>query len=352
MKLSIGILAHNESNSIPILLRSLYQQSLFTQLNNDHNIEVIIVTNGCTDGTRTVAQNTLKELSEAEVNSSFVTWKVCEVAEAGKSNAWNLFVHQFSAADTDFFYLMDADIQLYSKDTLVNMVDVLMQNPEYWISLDQPIKDVELKQNKNLLEKLSVAVSKSSNEGQLYICGQLYCGRASILKNIWMPAGLPVEDGFLTQMIISENFTIKNPTFTKRIVRVTGASHIFSAYTNPWELINHEVRVVVGIVTNHALSYYLREKCNQNLTAGKLIADLNQENHFWLNDFMKNFLATKSWWIIPISLVFRRYRSLKSHSLYKALLRIPIATLAFLVDLSVFIRANNKLHQKTVTKVW
>ena len=359
MKLSIGILAHNESDSIAILLHSLYQQSLFTCLNSDHRIEVIIVTNGCTDDTTVVAQNTLKELTERANNTvlsgnkvPWLTWKVCEVEEAGKSNAWNLFVHQFAADDTDFFYLMDADIQLHSPDTLVKMLNILVQNPEYWISLDHPIKDVELKQNKNLLEKLSVAVSKSSNEGQLYICGQLYCARASALQNIWMPAGLPVEDGFLTQMIISENFTIKNPTFTKRIVRVAGASHIFSAYTNPWQLVNHEVRVVVGIVINQALSYYLRENCNQDLTAGKLIAYLNQKNHFWLNDFMKNTMAKKNWWIIPISLVFRRYRSLKSHSLYKALMRIPIATLAFIVDLSVFIQANNKLHHETVTKVW
>lgn len=359
MKLSIGILAHNESDSIAILLHSLYQQSLFTCLNSNHNIEVIIVPNGCTDDTTLVAQNTVKELTKradqlvtSGNNASLLTWKVCEVEEAGKSNAWNLFVHQFAADDTNFFYLMDADIQLYSKDTLAKMLDVLIQNPEYWIALDQPIKDVELKPNKNLLEKLSVAVSKSSNKGQLYICGQLYCGRATALKNIWMPPGLPVEDGFLTQMIINENFTINNPTFTKRIVRVSGASHIFSAYTNPGKLVNHEVRVVVGIVINQTLTYYLRENCSQDLTAGRLIAYLNQKNHFWLNDFMQNAMAKKNWWIIPISLVFRRYRSLKSHSLYKALIRIPIATLAFIVDLSVFIRANNKLHHETVTKVW
>ena len=342
MKITIGILAYNEAVTIPRILHSLFQQSLF-QDNNSEIIEVIIVPNGCTDNTVQVAKNVL--------HSTQFPWQVCEVEEAGKSNAWNLFIHQFSASDTDFFFLMDADITLYAHDTLEKMVDVLVQNPEYWVSLDRLIKDVELKENQNLLEKLSIAVSKSSS-AQLYICGQLYCARASVLRNIWMPAGLPVEDGFLTQMVIRENFTIKNPTFEKRIVRVNEASHVFEAYTNAIELINHEVRVVVGIVINIFLTYYFNSRCNEQLTAGTLIAQMNQENHFWLDDFVKNTVVKNSWWVIPTSLVFRRYRSLQNYSLWKAFLRIPIATLAFIVDLSVFIQANSKLHRKTVTNYW
>ena len=350
MKISIGILAYNEAESIADILHSLYEQSLLQDIDRDKMVEVIVVPNGCKDDTATVAKNTLQHLS-TQLDSALFQWQVCEVSEAGKSNAWNLFIHQFSAPDTDFFLLMDADIQLYDRDTLAKMLDVLVQNPEYWIALDKVIKDVELKEDKNFLEKLSVAVSKSSNEGQLYICGQLYCGRASILRDIWMPAGLPVEDGFLTQMIISENFTIKNPSF-KRIVRVTEAAHVFEAYTNPFELINHEVRVVVGIVINIFLTHYFREICDKSQPAGPLIAKMNQENHLWLNNFMKNTLADKSWWVIPISLVFRRYRSLKNHSPFKAVLRIPIATLALIVDMSVFIRANKNLHRKVITNYW
>lgn len=351
MKLSIGILAYNESNSIANLLKSLSHQSLFTRNSQKHDIEIVIVPNGCTDDTTKVAYDAFKQL-ELQLETSFWQWKICEVEEAGKSNAWNLFIHQFSAINTDFFCLMDADIQLHHEHTLTNMVDVLVNNPQYWISLDLPIKDVELKPDKTWLEKLSVAVSQSSNQGQLYICGQLYCGRAEPLRNIWMPAGLPVEDGFLTQMIVSENFTLKNHTFTKRIVRVSEASHIFEAYTNPLELIDHEVRVVVGMVINIFLVYYLRERCHENLMAGTLIAQMNQQSHFWLNDFMRSTLAKKNWWIIPISIVFRRYSSLKSHSLFKAILRIPIATLAFIVDLSVFIRANSKLQREVITNYW
>jgi glycosyltransferase involved in cell wall biosynthesis len=395
MKLSIGILAYNESDSIAILLKSLCQQSLLTSLNKGFLIEIIVVPNGCSDNTASIARDTLKLLSKNE--QALWNWKVCEVKEAGKSNAWNLFIHQFAAPDADFFCLMDADIQLHDRNTLEKMLKVLVENPEYWIALDQPIKDIELKENKSWLDKLSLAVSKSSNAGQLYICGQLYCGRAEPLRNIWMPAGLPVEDGFLTQMVISENFTIEDPTFAKRIVRVAEASHVFEAYTNPFKLINHEVRVVVGIVINAFLTCYLQEKLypkgvlkdslsvteqytisegvsfrtrvqcalalaapregassggSTNLTAGMLINKWNQENPLWLNDFVRNSLTKERRWLIPISLVFRRYRSLRNHSLWKALLRMPIATLAFMVDISIFIRANSTLHRKVITNYW
>ncbi|MEN9870998.1 MAG: hypothetical protein RLZZ171_1986 [Cyanobacteriota bacterium] len=399
MKLSIGILAHNEANAmgfahaprIATLLQSLSQQSLLTSLNKGYLIEIIVVPNGCSDNTALIARDTLGKLT-LEKDRALWNWKVCEVKEAGKSNAWNLFTHEFAAPDADFFCLMDADIQLHDRNALEKMLKVLVENPEYWIALDQPIKDIELKENKSWLEKLSVAVSKSSNAGQLYICGQLYCGRAEPLRKMWMPAGLPVEDGFLTQMVISENFTLENPTFTKRIVRVTEASHIFEAYTNPLKLVNHEVRVVVGIVINAFLTYYLQEKlcpkgqggfsvrrflpktrritsCREavydqgisegvsfrgstELTAGMLINSMNQENHLWLNDFVRDSLAKERWWLIPISLVFRRYRSLQNHSLWKALLRIPIATLAFIVDISIFIRANSTLHRKVISNYW
>jgi glycosyltransferase involved in cell wall biosynthesis len=377
MKLSIGILAHNEANAIKTLLQSLSQQSLLseagavlgspqvvlkdtssdkrpasrTSLNKGYSIEIIVVPNGCNDNTSLIARDTLGKLT-LEEDRALWNWKVCEVKEAGKSNAWNLFIHKFAAPDADFFCLMDADIQLHDCNALEKMLKVLVENPEYWIALDRPIKDIELKENKSWLEKLSVAVSKSSNAGQLYICGQLYCGRAEPLRNMWMPAGLPVEDGFLTQMVISENFTLENPTFAKRIVRAEEASHIFEAYTNPLKLVNHEVRVVVGIVINAFLTYYFQERCSTKLTAGMLINSMNQENHLWLNDFVRNSLAKERWWLIPISLVFRRYRSLQNHSLWKALLRIPIATLAFMVDISIFIRANSTLRRKVISNYW
>lgn len=102
MKISIGILAYNEAETISNVLYSLWEQSLI-QYNNDNIIEVIVVTNGCTDNTAEIAQKVLENLSQ-DFDAAVIQWQVCEVEESGKSNAWNLFVHQFSAPDTDFFH--------------------------------------------------------------------------------------------------------------------------------------------------------------------------------------------------------------------------------------------------------
>ncbi|MEL6495789.1 MAG: glycosyltransferase family A protein [Cyanobacteria bacterium J06623_7] len=141
MKLSIDILAHNEANSLPILLSTLCQQSLLKIQNQEKKIEIIVVLNGCIDNTDAAARNTLEQLTIQSYRISW-TWKVCEVSEAGKSNAWNLFVHQSASVASDFFCLMDADIQLHDSFALEKMLDVLRKRPEYWIALDRPIKDV------------------------------------------------------------------------------------------------------------------------------------------------------------------------------------------------------------------
>lgn len=50
---------------------------------------------------------------------------------------------------------MDADITLCTRDSLDKMLDALVQNPEYWISLDRLIKDVELKKTRAFRKAIS-----------------------------------------------------------------------------------------------------------------------------------------------------------------------------------------------------
>ena len=351
MNLSIGILARNESASIGKTLESLLQQTVFNDFDNYNAIEIIVVANGCTDDTAKVTRAKFEELI-GESQKSQIQWKVCEITEPGKSNAWNFYVHQFSNAAADFLVLMDADIEFIETDTLSNMIDVFKHNKEAWVCLDRPIKDVFLKQEKNLLEKFSVAVSEtsSSNSGILYICGQLYCSPASVLRKICLPIGLPVEDGFLTAMIVSDNFTsIPN---LQRVVRADSASHSFKAYIKPRELIKHEQRVVIGITINIFLCKYLRAICNKQQNASFLIEQMNQKDPKWLKHFIEDKILTTRCWYLPLTLVFRRFRNLKNRSLSKALLFAPITIAAFVVDMLIFILANYKLSKGTGFNYW
>ena len=348
-KISICILAHNESTKIPKILHSLFEQSLFQESDSQNAIEIIVVPNGCTDETAEVTRTELNKLVPQCSNHN-VKWQICEVAQPGKSNAWNLFVHEFSNPNANFLIFVDADIEFLENTTIQNLLNTLKTKSEAWVTLDSPVKNIALKKDKTLLEKLSVLVSRSSNTGPLYICGQLYCARASALRQIWMPPGSPVEDGFLTGMIRNDHFSL--PPNSARIVRVESASHVFEAYTNPIHLLRHEIRIVVGIVINIFLFDYFRSRFNKRDDASFWIKKMNEENASWLGLFIQKIVSKKGYWVIPLSLVFRRFRSLQNHPPLKAILLAPLATIAFLVDSIVFFIANYKLRAGIGRNFW
>jgi len=346
LNVSIGILAYNESGSISATLLSLFQQSLLNQSEPNCAIEVVVVPNGCTDETASVARAKLEEL--VQTVRPGVRAVVCEVEQSGKSNAWNLYVHEFSDPAADYLFLMDADIKFLEPHTLRHMIEILEATPSAWVSVDTPVKDVEIKEKKNLLERLSVSVSKGGSG--VAICGQLYCGRASVLRGIWMPPGLPVEDGFLAAMIVTDRFTSKE--VFERIVRAEAASHVFEAYTNPITLLRHEQRIIVGSTINAFIYGDLWANCNQEQDAGSLIKSRNEQDPLWVNQFLQQSYSKHGWWLIPKQFLFRRFDRLRNYSPFKAILRFPLAIAAFIVDLMVFFQANRRLHKESGLGYW
>jgi len=352
LKISIGILAYNESISISTTLESLLQQSLFNDSQYCKFIELVIVPNGCTDQTAEISRNTLATLVKQRVQPPAIRWQVCEVAQPGKSNAWNLYVHEFSDPAADYLFLMDADIQLLEPDTLRNMIDCLETATERWISVDNPVKDVSIKKNKSLMEKLSVQMSKESlrDDDDPYICGQLYCGRAAKLRQVWMPPGLPVEDGFLRAMVCTDLFRSKEGI--RAVKRAPNASHSFEAYISIPSLLRHEKRLVVGSTINACLFGYLWANCNEQQDAGSLIKRNNEQNPLWLHELIQQLRQENGWWLIPSSYLFRRFENLQRFPGLKAVRRFPLALIAFLVDLLVFFQANREIHKGNGLGYW
>lgn len=347
LNISIGILAYNESSSIRTTLQSLFQQSLFSKLNPHEIIEIVVVPNGCTDETAAVSRATLDELVKHFPQPN-VRWRVCEVEQPGKANAWNLYVHEFSDSAADYLFLMDADIQFLDSCTLHHMLNTLEATPNAWVCVDEPVKDVALKEKKNLMERLSASVSASG--GATAICGQLYCGRAAVLRGIWMPPGLQVEDGFLRAMIVTDRFT--SPEVVDRVVLAKSASHVFEAYADLNRLLRHERWLVVGSTINAFVFGYLWANCNKQQDAGLLIKRRNEEDPFWLHQFVQAAVSENGWWVIPRPFLFRRFQSLRYHSPLKAILRLPVAVISFLVDLLIFFQANRELHRGDGLGYW
>jgi glycosyltransferase involved in cell wall biosynthesis len=335
--ISIGILAYNESNSIAKTLESLFQQSIFCEPVNNENIEIIAVPNGCTDNTAEICRITLEKLAKESPHSR-VYWKVCEVEQAGKSNSWNLYVHEYSEPNANYILLMDADIQFLEFHTLRYLIDELKVKPEVWVTVDKPVKHIIFKEKKNLLDWLSIQGSQTYNHG---ICGQLYCSRGATLREIWLPPGLTIEDGFLRAIVLTNHFTGKE--IFERIQRIPNTSHVFEAYTGILSWFHHEQCVIIGSSTNSILFEYLWANCSSSLKAGTLIEQNNKQNPSWAKDLLEIKIQEKGKWVIPKSYYFRRFRNLQKLPLSRALLKLPFAVLATLADWIVFIQANHAI---------
>ena len=354
LKISLGIVAYNESVSINTMLHSLFQQSLFKEPDPEMVIEIVVVPNGCTDDTAIVAKAILEELVNPSVHTN-VQWHIDEVEQTGKSNAWNLYVHQFSDPASDYLFLMDSDIQLLEPNTLCSMLQVLETTPEASIAVDKPIKDIFLKEDRNLVEQLSVFVSelsggKAVEGGAAWICGQLYCARAKELRKIWLPTTLPVEDGFLYNMIVTNS--LKSPKEPSRVILAGSASHVFEAYTSISRLLRHEKWLIRSNTINELIYSDLLAEANQQQDVGLLIKQRNEQDPLWLNKLIQKAIGEKDWWLIPPFILTRRFQSLLQKPLHKAIFLLPLATSTFMADLLLSFQANLELHQGLGMGYW
>lgn len=350
MKISIGILAHNESALISVMLDSLFRQSLLQKPDlNLELIEILVIPNGCTDNTAEVATKTLQKLSNKYPLSSKVQWRIKELQQPGKSNAWNVYIHQFSVPDADYIFLMDSDIELLESTTLNSMIDALEHNTDAWISVDRPIKDVTLKTQPNLLEKLSILASKLSGGGSnkpgeaAWICGQLYCARGEILRQIWLPINVINDDSFVYTNVVTD--LLRSPENPDRVILADSASHKFEAYTNLSRLFNHEKWLIMGSTINDLIYQDLRSQVNFQQDLPSLIKQRNEEDSAWLSKLLQKQIQQQGWWLIPRFFFSRRFSSLSNKTLSKAILFFPLALIAFFLDLWLSLQANLQLHQ-------
>lgn len=351
--ISVSIFAYNESDLISKTLHSLLQQSLFSTDESQFEIEIIVVPNGCTDDTASVARTTLQTLIEPS-DYPHVTWKICELAQAGKSNAWNTSVHQLCMAEAKYLFLMDADIEFLEKDTLISMINVLEKTPEAWVAVDQPIKDVALKTNKTLMEHFSVLISglsggKATEEGPAWLCGQLYCGRAEVLQRLWLPTRLPTQDAFLYTMIVTDGLrSEKDPC---RVIRAKSASHSFEAYTQLARLLRHEKWLILGSAVNELIYSDLLAEGIPAEGAGSLIKRRNEEDPNWLSKHVQAVGIDKNW-LIPSFILLRRFKGLRYQNPINAVSLLPLAVIAFSVDAFLSFQANFELRQGSKLGYW
>lgn len=111
-----------------------------------------------------------------------------------------------------------------------------------------PVKDIARSENLSLREKLILRGSGTLHDTTNSIAGSLYAIRGSVARNIHMPIGLPVEDGFLRAMVLTRLLTEEERP--DRIVNSPDIYHTYRSETKMLSLLRHQVRLVLGGAVN------------------------------------------------------------------------------------------------------
>jgi glycosyltransferase involved in cell wall biosynthesis len=350
---SLGIMAWNEETSIRQTLESLFQQSVFQKLALRHErCELFCLANGCTDGTVALASELFQRLTREHPYGQVITARVVDIPEPGRNNAWNRFVHEFSAPEARFVYLMDADIVFHHHDTLYNLLATLERNPRAGVSTGRQHKSIEFKGKKSLRDRISLAISAMNGTLEGCFSGQLYCMRAGIARNLYLPRDLSAnDDGFFKAAICTNFFNEKLDV--RRVVNAPHAAHVYEAYLGVPEVLNNQKRQMIGQASVYVLVEYLKTLTPVERTnLAEALRERERSDPEWLRKLLDQHLARARffWRLFPGILTFRFRRLWKLKGMRK-LTHFPAALMGLAVTLIACARAFQFL-KKGQTNYW
>ncbi len=334
-------MAWNEEDSIRTALESLFLQSIFGELGaRCLRCEIFCIANGCTDRTVEVAREVFARMTRDHVFAESFSTRVVEIETPGRNNAWNRFVHEFSAPESEFLCLMDADILFQQRDTLRSLVETLELDTHARVSAGRHYKDVFFKQKKSWRDRLSLATSTMTGTIDGRFSGQLYCLRASVARNIRLPRDLgATDDGFLKAVICTDFLTCA--VDATRIATASDAAIVYEAYLSFRDVLNNQMRQMIGQATVHVLLSYLR---TLPVDAREHLADTVLEHERRDPDWLKKMIGrhireTRFFWRLFPGLLTFRFRRLGKLSRLQKITHAPAATAGFAVTLIASWRA-------------
>ena len=346
---SLAIFAWNEEKAVPTLLSSLWQQSLFDYLEKRGlKAEILCVLNGCTDRTAAVAAEIFERAKREHPNCAAFVGRVVNLAERGKINAWNQYVHTLSAREARYLFMMDADIIIHPPDTLWNMLETLETDAEASVAVDVPCKDIAFKKATSWSDRLSLGMSHLTSAADGQLCGQLYGIRAEMARIIYLPKDLPAcEDGLIKALVCTD--LLEHEVKPSRIRLAPRAAHTFEAYTAPSHVLKNQKRQIIGQTAVHVLV----DKHLQNVPGAErkdlalLLRAAEVADPAWLKKLIAAHLKeTRYFWRLYPGLLSQRFRHLSRLSPAKRLLCLPAALASVAVGLLAALGAWKTLKKR------
>jgi hypothetical protein len=334
--LSLAIFAWNEEEVIGATLNSLFEQTIFAELRRRGlRCEIVCVVNGCQDRTPEVARELFRRQSESHADRETFNCRVVKLVERGKLNAWNQFVHAISDREARFLSMMDADILFQQRQTIWNMLAMLENDPEAKISVDRPIKEFVAGERGSWRQNLSLGASQMTQSAPAQLCAQLYCIRAEVARNIYLPKDLAAcEDGFIKALVCTDFLT--HAVKPERIRLAQDAAHSFEAYTSPGAVLKNQKRQIIGQTIVHVLvdQYLVTLPIKRRLRLAETLQRKESADPAWLKRLIDGHLRqVKFFWQLYPGLLTSRFRRLASLRPATRLACLPAVTVSFLVSL-------------------
>ena len=339
MKIDIGLFAHNEADGIIPMLKGLMSQDIFADPEMD--VRVLVLANGCRDDTVSLAMAAAGPLVE-----------VVDLTLGGKARTWNRFVHDLSRDDADHLVFCDADIELPQPETLRRMVGRLAAHPDLWVFNSRPVKDIAHRpEGLSWMERIIAAAGGGLDDWKSAICGQLYAMPTACARKFHLPIGLPVEDGFLRAMVLTDGLTApERPEAMARIDGLDGVYHLYRSERRIGALIAHQTRIVIGSAVNFAVFGHLRDAPAGQRRAMLVDASTDAD---WLAKVLKARLPRVPFGYVPFHFLFKRLvRAFEQPRGLWHPKRLLILLLGFGFDALVYLKAQWKMLRGAGAGFW
>ena len=167
-----------------------------------------------------------------------------------------------------------------------------------------------------------------------------------------MPLGLPAEDGFLRDMVITDLF--RSEVDFGRVVRARDALHFYEATAGLAQTFKHELRIAIGTAVNCYFAWdFLKFATDPNGPgAGALIKSWLDRDPDWYSKYIDNEIRQRGWWVLPPGMVFRSFERLRNRSPLATLKGMAWVLPLFLFDFAVCVAANRALKKRAAVGFW
>ncbi len=348
---SIGLMVSNEEGMLPGALESLFRQSIFERLGQRREgCEIVVVAHACTDRTAAVARAFFEKATREHNWPDGCTAHVIELPEPGRANAWNRFVHEFSAVEARTLVSMDAEIAFHCCDSVFKLTTTLERRSRARAAVGRRCSELIFKERRTLRDRLSIANVALNGTDAAKLDAQLFCVRAGVARRLYLPRDVSAAHwGFLREMICTDGFT--RGFDASRVALAPGAVYISATCTQSRDVLHQQERQMMGQTTLHVLVEYLKTRSSQerqNL-AETLRAEEARDPE-WLKKLIAAHLRRRRffWQIFPRVLTSRLERLMRQPGLRK-ITRAPAALSGSVFALIACARASRALRAGLVS---